>query len=455
MKPLTFKSDLRGRVELPASKSISNRALFINALVDTPCEIENLADCDDTAAMLHVVRDGVAGSAASMSVRKRKSRGNDMSSDVGMGNLFAQENVADDASQSQPSFASVTRIDIGAAGTAMRFATALLAVREGKRYILCGTERMHQRPIKVLVDALRSLGAEITYEDSEGFPPLAITGHRLTGTTVELPADVSSQYISALLMLGPMLPQGLQLRLRGDIISRPYINLTLHVMAQFGARAMWIGDSTIYVHAGAYRRNEPLYVERDWSAASYWYELLALSDDPEARIDLPGLKSDSVQGDSRVSDFFAMLGVRTEFTTQGVRLTKQPIKDDTFLQLDLSEQPDLAQTLVVTCAMLGIPFHFTGLQTLRIKETDRITALQTELHKFGVTMQGRLEGELLWDGHAAESMALLSIDTYDDHRMAMAFAPCAMRHPGLVINNPGVVSKSYPDFWDALRPFLR
>ena len=446
-------------MDLPASKSISNRVLFVNALADTPCKIEHLAECDDTAAMLRAVKGETADPAPAEPVRKRKPRSGGVLAAAGMGDLFAQEEIEEPEEEIVPQIPipsnSDIRIDIGAAGTAMRFATALLSVREGKRYILCGTERMHRRPIGVLVDALRSLGADIAYEGANGFPPLVINGRRLTGTTVELSADVSSQYISALLMLGPVLPQGLQLRLRGDIISRPYIDLTLHVMKQFGARAMWIGDSTIYVHTGGYRRAEPLHVETDWSAASYWYELLALSDDPDACLELLGLQADSVQGDSRVSNFFNMLGVRTEFTSTGAKLTKQPIKNGTFLQLDLSEQPDLAQTLVVTCAMLGVPFHFTGLQTLRIKETDRLAALQTELRKLGVTMQGRLDNELLWDGHAGEPMPVFSIDTYDDHRMAMAFAPCAMKHPGLVINNPEVVSKSYPGYWDAMRPFLR
>ena len=455
MMILAFKPELRGRVEIPASKSISNRALFINALVEKPCSIENLAECDDVAAMLRVVGGEVANTVSEAISRKRNTKTKDTAC-VGMGNLFALDNAsANSTSTTDTKIVPFTRVDVGAAGTAMRFATALLAVRENKRYILSGSERMHRRPIGILVDALRSLGAEITYEGAEGFPPLAITGRRLTGTTVELSADVSSQYISALLMLGPMLPQGLQLRLRGEIISRPYINLTLHVMAQFGARAMWIGDSTIYVHAGGYRRSEPLYIEKDWSAASYWYEMLALSNDEKARLDLIGLQADTVQGDSRVNDYFAMLGVHTEFTSQGVRLIKQPLQKDVFLQIDLTEQPDLAQTLVVTCAMLGVPFHFTGLQSLRIKETDRIVALQTELKKFGVTMQVRLEGELIWDGHTTEEQALLAIDTYEDHRMAMAFAPCAMKHPGLVINNPEVVSKSYPGYWEALRPFLR
>ncbi len=456
--PLTFKPELRGKVALPASKSISNRALFINALCDKPCNIENLADCDDTRAMLRVVR-GETVKPTPPPAKKQKATAQKRSN--GMADLFAadepqkpkEEEMAEVAEkEAQP---PISRIDIGAAGTAMRFATALLAARQGEELVLCGTARMHRRPIGILVDSLRALGANIEYEGEEGFPPLRIKGQRLTGTTAELPADVSSQYVSALLMLGPVLPQGLQLRLRGDIISRPYINLTLRLMEQFGAHAMWIGDSTIFVHNGGYRRDIPLRVEGDWTAASYWYELVALSDDKNARIELTGIQRDSAQGDSLVSEFFQQLGVQTTWTKEGVVLTKQPFDNEKLLSLDLSEQPDLAQTLVVTCAMLGVPFHFTGLQSLRIKETDRIAALQTELKKLGIITQVRPNNELLWDGKAMPTDSVPAIDTYEDHRMAMAFAPCALKFPGLVINNPEVVSKSYPLFWDDLRPHLQ
>ena len=226
-------------------------------------------------------------------------------------------------------------------------------------------------------------------------------------------------------------------------------------MEEFGASTAWVGDSVINIRPGGYARTRPFTVESDWSAASYWYELVALSPDENASVSLAGLSRYSMQGDSRVAEFFNNLGVHTAYTDSGVRLTKQPLPAAPFLQLDLSEQPDLAQTLVVTCAMLRVPFHFTGLQSLRIKETDRIAALSTELEKFGVSLQTRSGGELLWDGHAGEPFVFLQVDTYDDHRMAMAFAPCALRYPGLTINNPEVVSKSYPRFWDTLRPYLR
>ena len=452
---LHFTQELRGTAQLPSSKSISNRALFINAVQEKPCLIEGLAQCDDTEAMMRVVRgetahdvDAPTSAQTSRSTRKRKAN-----TAEGMASLFGD---SIDTIKEDKTVASAKRIDVGAAGTAMRFGAALLSLREGKQFLLSGSDRMHQRPIGILVNALRSLGADISYHGKEGFPPLLIKGKKLTGTTIELTADISSQYVSALLMIGPLLPQGLQLKLQGEILSRPYINLTLGVMRQFGAHATWVGENTLYVHAGGYQREQPFYVEKDWTAASYWYEMVALSDDVDARVVLPGLTRESLQGDSRVVEFFNSLGVHTSFVDGGAVLTKQALPAGSFIHLNLSEQPDLAQTLVVTCAMKGIPFHFEGLQSLRIKETDRLSALQAELVKLGVRVQVRLDSEMLWDGHVdAVSIDNMAIDTYEDHRMAMAFAPCAMKFPGLRINHPEVVSKSYPSFWTMLQPFLK
>jgi len=312
---------------------------------------------------------------------------------------------------------------------------------------------MRQRPIGVLVGALRKLGAQIEYVDAEGFPPLRITGKLLKGGSIELPAHVSSQYISALLMIGPTLAEGLHLHLEGTIISRPYIDMTISLMKQFGARVEWTDETTISVAPQAYKPLKAFSVESDWSAASYWYELVALSPDFEARIVLPYLFEDSLQGDSRIQEFFRPLGVHTAFTPEGVVLTKMQADAPSVLRLDLSEQPDLAQTLVVTCAMLHQPFHFTGLQTLKIKETDRITALRTELRKMGICVEEANNSELFCYNFTATEQppnAFISIDTYDDHRMAMAFAPCALRYPALRINHPEVVSKSYPTFWQHL-----
>lgn len=395
---------LQATITLPSSKSICNRALIIAALSGKQTQLHNLSDCDDTRVLVRA--------------------------------LQREEEV----------------IDIMAAGTAMRFATAYFSATPGT-HTVTGTARMRQRPIGVLVAALRQLGAEIEYVDAEGFPPLRIQGKPLKGGSISLPANVSSQYISALLMIGPTLAEGLCLHLEGTIISRPYIDMTISLMRQFGAQAAWTDDATIRVAPQPYRPLQAFSVESDWSAASYWYELVALSPDPEARIVLPYLFQDSLQGDSRIQELFRPLGVHTAFTPEGVVLTKAKMDAPAVLRLDLSEQPDLAQTLVVTCAMLRQPFHFTGLQTLKIKETDRITALRTELKKMGILVSEVRDSELFCSDFGATALppnAFVSIDTYDDHRMAMAFAPCALCYPALRINHPEVVSKSYPAFWQHL-----
>ena len=342
-------------------------------------------------------------------------------------------------------------VDIGAAGTAMRFSTALLSVTPGT-HVITGTERMRHRPIGVLVEALRSFGADIEYVEEDGFPPLRIKGNaELEGGEVTLPGNVSSQYISALLMIGPVLRKGIRLVLTGQIVSRPYINLTLGMMREFGAEADWDGDASICVRPGKYT-NPSYFVESDWSAASYWYEMVALAPSADATVVLPGLYERSLQGDSRVAAFFELLGVQTEWLggSEGVRLSKSTTCADRF-DVDLVHQPDLAQTFVVTCCLLGVPFHITGLQSLKIKETDRIEALKVELRKLGYAITDRNDSELLWNGERCEPMADPVIDTYEDHRMAMAFAPTALLLPQLKVNNPQVVSKSYPNYWQDLQ----
>lgn len=396
-------NSLRGRVVLPSSKSISNRALTISALAGCDGTVENVSDCDDTRVML-----------AWLKVRP-------------------------------------DTIDIGAAGTAMRFSTALLAVSEGT-HIITGSERMKNRPIGVLVDALRQLGAHISYVDKENYPPLRIEGDpQLGGGKVSLSGSVSSQYISALLMIGPMLKNGLILNLIDDIVSRPYIDMTLAVMRSYGAKAGWKDDHTIVVDPIPYQTGSYL-VESDWSAASYWYEMVALSADADAEILLPGLFAESLQGDSRGAEVFERLGVSTEHRGEEVVLRKNGMRVER-LDVDFVEMPDLAQTFVVTCCLLGVPFHFTGLQSLKIKETDRIEALKKELAKLGFKIDDRNDRELLWDGtrnKACISTDEIGIDTYEDHRMAMAFAPVALKDGNIAINNPHVVSKSYPRFWEDL-----
>lgn len=393
------------KVFLPSSKSISNRVLVINALSGnkyaTP---ENVSDCDDTNVMIKWLHDN-------------------------------------------PEI-----IDIGAAGTAMRFSSALLAVSDGTK-VITGTDRMKNRPISILVDALRSLGAKVDYVEKQGFPPLRITGNsNLDGGSLSLPGNVSSQYISALLMIGPVLNKGLKLTLTNEVVSRPYINLTLSLMKDYGADAHWLDDSTIELKPGGYM-NRSYYVESDWSASSYWYEIVALSD--SAEFVLPGLFDKSYQGDSEVSKIFENLGVKTDFLVdesgiRSVRLSKTSYVCDR-LEYDFVNQPDLAQTFVVCCCMMNVPFHFYGLQSLKIKETDRIAALIKELSKMGFCIEERNGSELLWDGTRKDFNSDFAIDTYEDHRMAMAFAPCALKCEDLKINNPQVVSKSYPHFWEDLR----
>ena len=304
------------------------------------------------------------------------------------------------------------------------------------------------------VDALRSLGAEISYLEEEGFPPLSITGTKLTGGVLEMSGSVSSQYISAVLMIGPMLDKGFELRLTGDIISRPYIDLTLYMMNEFGADADWTSADTITIKPVPYKTREYL-IENDWSGASYWYEMMALMDNPDAKLMLTGLKDGSKQGDSVARYIFSMLGVKTVFESktsrkpQTVTITANG-RCLPRLEYDFINSPDLAQTFVVTCAAKGVRFHFKGLSTLKIKETDRIEALKKEMRKLGYVIESRNDSELIWDGETCEPQMEKGIDTYEDHRMALAFAPYALKSGEIIINNPQVVTKSYPHFWESL-----
>ncbi len=395
---VTAPAKIHTTIQLPSSKSISNRALIINALGNGTHHPENLSDCDDTRVMIRALND------------------------------------------------DKETIDIMAAGTAMRFLTAYLSVTPGTR-IITGTERMQQRPIQVLVNALRELGADIEYVANDGFPPLRITGRELRKDTISLPGNVSSQYISALLMIAPVLTNGLTIRLTGDIISRPYINLTLQLMNDFGVRAEWTDDHWLKVESQAYH-STPFYVESDWSAASYWYQIVALS--KEAEVTLPGLFKDSYQGDSQVAGIFRSLGVETIYKDKAVILKKNG-KSVERLDYDFINQPDLAQTFVVTCALLNIPFRFSGLQSLKIKETDRMAALITEMRKLGYILHETDGSVLSWEGERCTTEEHPAVDTYEDHRMAMAFAPTCLALPEILINNPQVVSKSYPRYWEDLR----
>ena len=346
-------------------------------------------------------------------------------------------------------------IDIKAAGTAMRFMTAYLAVKTGDEHLLTGTERMRHRPIGMLVDALRRLGAQIEYAGEEGYPPLRIKGNCLEGGLLEVAGNISSQFISALLLIGPCMKNGLTLHMTGDLISRPYIDLTLWTMREFGADADWSDYDTIVVKPQPYKDRDYL-TENDWSAASYWYEMMALSGNEDDEIKLEGLMDGSKQGDSQVRYIFSLLGIKTTFKTKrpGVPTTvtlKHTGRCVPRLEYNFVNSPDLAQTFVVCCALMNVRFHFTGLSTLKIKETDRIEALKTEMRKLGYVVRSANDSELIWDGERCEPMLADGIDTYEDHRMALSFAPAALRYAGLRINNPEVVTKSYPHFWEDIK----
>lgn len=402
---ITAPERIQATINLPASKSISNRVLMIHALAGGDTLPDNLSDCDDTEVIIRALA------------------------------------------------AMPYEIDIKAAGTAMRFMTAYLSVTEGK-HLLTGTDRMKRRPIAPLVNALRYLGADIRYAGETGFPPLIINGKTLEGGRLEMPGNISSQYISALLMIGPALKEGLELHLMGEIISRPYIDLTLWTMQEFGAEAEWTDMDIITVRPQVYK-SHPYLIENDWSASSYWYEMLALQGTSGSSIKLKGLTDGSKQGDSVVKYLFSLLGVKTTFDNKEegqpttVTLTRHRCLLPR-LDYDFTGSPDLAQTFVVTCALLDIPFTFTGLASLKIKETDRIEALKAEMKKLGYLIKDENNNTLRWEGERC-TPSLQPIDTYEDHRMALAFAPAACRFPGLRINNPGVVSKSYPHYWDDLR----
>lgn len=380
-------------INLPSSKSISNRALILNALAYSPYEVKNVSDCDDTRVMIKAL----------------------------------------DSNDST--------FDIGAAGTSMRFLTAFLSKTVGE-WIITGSERMKQRPIKLLVDALNSLGARIEYVENEGFPPLRIFGSAMMGGEIRLNGGVSSQYISALMMIAPYMQNGLKILLEGNVISVPYIRMTMSMMKEYGVNVTF-ENNIIDIQPQQYNPIEYT-VESDWSAASYWYEVLSLVGN--GQIFLKGLYKNSTQGDSKVAELFTQLGVETEYQPNGVLLSATGNYCTEF-QYDFIDQPDLAQTFAVTCCMLHIPFHFKGVQSLKIKETNRVAALIAELAKLGYTLFETAEGELAWKNESCEAANDIRIKTYEDHRMAMAFAPAALK-TALTIEEAQVVSKSYPAFWD-------
>ena len=463
-----FPLKLNASLDLPTSKSLCARALVVNHLCEQPVHLEGLSDCDDTQAILQ--------------------------------GLEALRNSED----------APLRVDIGAAGTAMRFLTALFAATPQLDVVITGSQRMQERPIGALVTALQAAGADISYVGKKGYPPLHIRGKQLEGGTLTLPSNISSQYVSALLMIAPTMRHGLQLELVGKVASAPYIRMTMQVMKAFHVEAKWEKNIISVVRDQRYARTLSSHcettketestasytIECDWTAASYWYEIVALHPDQTARVLLRGLREASEQGDSVCARWFEALGVMTTFTAEGAILeksTKSPQvtlecdnstsednklssqTDDNFCEsneclsqatchssqavhhsckdappflLDFTAAPDLAQTFVVTCALLSRPFHFKGLESLRIKETNRIAALIAELQKLGKHIEAIGEGELRYTAQDdSPHTQTITIATYDDHRMALAFAPAALLFPQLSIEHPEVVAKSYPHYW--------
>ena len=344
-------------------------------------------------------------------------------------------------------------IDIHHAGTAMRFLTAYFATQEGREVILTGSSRMKERPIQILVDALRQLGAAIEYEENEGFPPLRIRGKKLTNSKVSIQSNVSSQYISALLLIAPKLENGLQLTLEGELTSVPYIQMTLNLLHQVGIKTEFNQNKIIVFPTTQLSHNPTITIESDWSSASYFYAIIALSK-VGTQIALSSFKENSLQGDSALLEIYKNFGVETTFKNNSITLTKtnpQPRTQNPeprTYNLQLNNTPDLAQTIAVTCLGLGIACHLTGLHTLKIKETDRLAALQNELTKLGAIVS--ITSDTLTLEISTSIQTNIKIETYNDHRMAMAFAPLALRVP-IFIEDAEVVSKSYPDFWNDLK----
>lgn len=389
----TFKSDFQAQIAITGSKSETNRLLLLQALFPN-ITLDNTSNSDDSEVM------------------QKALKGN--------------EEI----------------VDIHHAGTAMRFLTAYFAVNEGREVVLTGSPRMKERPIKVLVEALQQLGAQISYENQEGYPPIRIKGQKITKNKVNIPANVSSQYISALLLIAPKLQNGIELTLVGEITSIPYIKMTLALLNEIGVETSFENNIINVKPLTTNPKPQTLTVESDWSSASYFFSLATLSN--EASIVLGSYKEASLQGDSALVEIYAKMGVETRFEENKITLVKQPNFKLETLNLDLNNTPDIAQTIVVTCLGLGIGCHLTGLHTLKIKETDRLEALRIELTKLGANIS--VTNDSLTLVASKEINSNVKIATYNDHRMAMAFAPLALKVP-IIIENAEVVSKSYPDFW--------
>ncbi|NLN33691.1 MAG: 3-phosphoshikimate 1-carboxyvinyltransferase [Flavobacteriaceae bacterium] len=388
------KGRISGEIFITGSKSESNRLLILNKLFGNPIRLKNLSNSKDTEVLQTALES------------------------------------------------NSEQIDIHHAGTAMRFLTAFYSIQNGKEVILTGSSRMKERPIGILVDALKSLGAKISYLEKEGFPPLKITGKSIEKNYVELNADISSQFVTALILIAPKLPDGLTLKLNGKITSTPYLEMTLEILRKTGIKASRIGNK-IRIEPLETMNPQEFTIESDWSSASYFYSLAALSEDTGIRIH--SFFENSLQGDAQVSKIYKeYFGVETQFEKSSIYLKKIKHSTPNFIELNLNSTPDIAQTIAVTCAGLKVKAKFTGLETLKIKETDRLIALENEFRKLGVQTRSTHDSFELIDFYEVNSIP--KIKTYQDHRMAMSFAPMALVRD-LEIENPEVVEKSYPDFW--------
>ncbi|RLD27635.1 MAG: 3-phosphoshikimate 1-carboxyvinyltransferase [Bacteroidetes bacterium] len=386
-------------ITITGSKSESNRLLLLQALYPE-ISIENLSNSDDSVLMQKA--------------------------------LQSTKNV----------------IDIHHAGTAMRFLTAYFSIQEGREIILTGSNRMQERPIQILVEALQQLGAEISYEKNQGFPPIQIKGKTLTKSKVTLNANVSSQYISAVLLIAPKLKNGLELTLEGKITSVPYIEMTLSLLKKIGVETSFSNNIINIKHKTQNPKSNNFVVESDWSSASYYYSIVALSD-VGTEIGLSFYKKNSLQGDWALTEIYKEFGVQTTFENDSIIIEKSSIVNrQSSIEFDLSNSPDIAQTIAVTCFGLGIECFLTGLHTLKIKETDRLLALKIEIEKLGGQVKITQDSLQILDSNSINKN--INIETYNDHRMAMAFAPLALKTP-LIINDAEVVSKSYPNFWNDLK----
>lgn len=391
-------------IQLPASKSLSNRALILHQYLHQPQPITNLSKAEDTIVLQKA--------------------------------LASQQDT----------------IDIGHAGTAMRFLTAFFTAQQGKNVVLKGSERMHQRPIKILVDALKQLGAAVNYLENDGFPPLQIKGKQLSGGTIYLDGSVSSQYSSALMLIAPLLSDDLTIVFKNKIISYPYIEMTLKLLNFYGILHEKISNNEIKLIRGKISLSQPLKIESDWSAASYWYSMAALSDQTEFR--LKGLHKNSWQGDAEVANLYKAFGVKTIYNRDGITIQKNKgINFNTLVRktIDFTFFPDLAQTYAVTAAALNVSVRLTGLSSLRIKETDRIAALENELTKIGANVEVVDNDLIIHKREKTDWQKNVTIATYNDHRMAMAFAPMVLLIDNLTIADVKVVEKSYPNFWEDLQ----